>query len=98
MTRRCLNKIRHKHKWLVVDKHNIDQLIEVENDRGFQAHGQFASSHEMYAVILEELDEFWASVKANDPDPAELLQIAALAKRGVLELCEAGRYETSNPC
>ena len=43
------------------------------------------SPHEGYAVILEELDEFWEQVKCQRPDPAELLieliQISAMAAR-----------------
>jgi hypothetical protein len=45
------------------------------------------SLHEGYAVLLEEVDEFWELVKrqTNDRDPAELLtelvQIAAMAAR-----------------
>lgn len=45
------------------------------------------SAHEAYAVILEELDEFWAEVrkKATEYDPLamydELVQIAAMAAR-----------------
>lgn len=89
--------IRHQNKWLTVDTHNIDYLIEAEMDRGFTTHGPFHSPHEMYAVILEELEEFWASIKNKDPDPGELLQVAALAKQGVLELCKVARHETRTP-
>jgi len=45
------------------------------------------SLHESYAVILEELDEFWDLVRlqTSERDPAELLteliQIAAMAAR-----------------
>lgn len=48
------------------------------------------SPHEGYAVILEEVDEFWDLVKSQRPDPAklleELVQIAAMAER-VAEDC-----------
>ncbi len=41
--------------------------------------------HEGYAVLLEEVDEFWDEVKAQKPDKAkvlaELVQIAAMAQR-----------------
>lgn len=52
------------------------------------------SAHEAYAVILEELDEFWAEVrkKQTEYDPAamraELLQIAAMAARAVVDVVE----------
>ena len=63
-----------------------EQRAELEH--GLNKFGRFKSPHECYAVILEELDEFWDSVKANEPDETELLQIAALAIRGVKELRE----------
>jgi hypothetical protein len=50
------------------------------------------SAHEAYAVILEELDEFWAEVrkKQTEYDPAamraELLQIAAMAARAAVDV------------
>jgi hypothetical protein len=49
--------------------------------------GKQNSLHEGYAVLLEEVEEFWAMVKmqTKDRDPAELLnelvQIAAMAER-----------------
>lgn len=48
------------------------------------------SAHESYAVIKEELDEFWAEVmkKREERDPKamrrELIQIAAMACRAVI--------------
>ena len=50
------------------------------------------SAHEAYAVILEELDEFWQEVrrKQTDYDPramyGELLQIAAMAARTAVDV------------
>jgi hypothetical protein len=52
------------------------------------------SAHEAYAVILEELEEFWTEVKAGTPSSpitagrmrAELIQIAAMAIRAVEDL------------
>lgn len=35
----------------------------------------------------------WDSVKENDPDPKELLQVCATARRAILELCEIARYQ-----
>lgn len=49
--------------------------------------GKQNSLHEGYAVLLEEVEEFWAMVKmqTTDRDPADLLnelvQIAAMAER-----------------
>jgi hypothetical protein len=57
-----------------------------ECDRARAKHGPFHSTHEAYAVILEELQEWWDSVKADQPDDAELLSVAAMAILGLVEL------------
>lgn len=52
------------------------------------------SGHEAYAVIKEELDEFWIEVQANKGDPAarrlrmkkELIQVAAMAIRAIVDV------------
>ena len=50
------------------------------------------SAHEGYAVILEELDEFWEQVRTRDAgrDPrkmlAELVQTAAMCQRTAEDL------------
>lgn len=47
----------------------------------------FSSSHEGYAVILEELDELWHEVKNNgslDKQRKEAIQVAAMGCRFVL--------------
>jgi hypothetical protein len=50
------------------------------------------SPHEAYAVMLEELDEFWEEVRrqTNDRNPTamyrELIQIAAMAQRTAEDL------------
>lgn len=87
---------RHTNKWLgVYDDEYLEELIDVEQLRGHKKFGPFASMHELYAVLLEEVQEFWESVKANDPDPEELLQVCAVAKRGIVELCQRARKEAN---
>ena len=58
------------------------------------------SSHEAYAVIKEEFDEFWDEVKAynllkgRDTRPRmreELIQLAAMAVRAVTDVIDNGR-------
>lgn len=56
--------------------------------------GDFPSHHEAYAVILEELDEYWEEVKkggsiSRSPLALEmgLIQTAAMCVRAISELC-----------
>jgi len=57
----------------------------------------FASAHEGYAVIAEEVDELWEHVrfpyKQRNAESMrrECIQIAAMAARFAIELCETGR-------
>jgi len=84
---------RHTNWAAQIDEDVVDLEIRTEQLRGQKKFGNYNSAHEMWAVIQEEVDEFWDSVKANDPDPRELLQICATARRALLELCEQGRKE-----
>ena len=66
--------------------------------RAIVKHAPFNSLHEGYAVILEELDEFWDEVRAWQPTTRdytkarkEAIQVAAMALRVVLEICDAPR-------
>lgn len=62
-------------------------------------HAPMNSAHEAYAVILEELDEFWDEVKkkrSQRSEPGmceELTQIAAMAIRAIVDL----KLHTLNP-
>jgi hypothetical protein len=57
-----------------------------------------ASSHEGYAVLLEEVDELWDEVKGNKHDAAsyraamrkEAIQVAAMALCFIVEVCDRG--------
>lgn len=61
------------------------ELVKAEIERGVRLHGNYNSTHEAYAVLLEEVDEFWDEVKKRHKDyPAmkkEAIQIAAIAIR-----------------
>lgn len=54
------------------------------------------SSHEGYAVILEELDELWdevkkkPSVRSKTAMREEAIQVAAMAMRFVIDICDKG--------
>jgi hypothetical protein len=55
-----------------------------------KTHREFASWHEAYAVIREELEEFFDSVRLNQPRIDELLQVAACCQLAVKELGNTG--------
>ena len=55
-------------------------------------YGKFNSSHEGYAVILEEVDELWDEVKKKqkqynlENQKKECIQIAAMAIRYIIDI------------
>lgn len=61
-----------------------------ELERAESKFGPFHNSHEGYAVLLEEVDELWDAIKANDKEHAkkEAVQVAAMALRFLLNLYE----------
>lgn len=65
------------------------EILESEMRFGFGKYGPYHTSHEHYAVLLEEVEEWWDEIKGNtDNRPEahyELIQIAAVALRYVLE-------------
>lgn len=74
-------------------KGRIDtELVNVgyELNRAMSKHAPMHSAHEAYAVIQEEVDEFWDEVKAqhinSEKARKELIQIAAMALRAVVDL------------
>lgn len=68
----------------------MEVLKEVHHEvhRAEEKHAPMNSAHEAYAVIREEVDEYWDEVKADRGYQAsartELIQIAAMAVRAVL--------------
>lgn len=69
-----------------------DVLILVGNEylRAREIHPDMVSTHEGFAVLLEEVDELWDEVKKRDGTPEarrkEAIQIAAMAVAFVLEV------------
>lgn len=59
----------------------------------------FNSAHEGYGVLLEEVDELWDEVKKNQRvrDKAQMrkeaIQVAAMAVRFVLDVCDQRRAD-----
>lgn len=70
-----------------------DVVADVLNelDAATAKFGAFASAHEGYAVILEELDELWDEIKSKggtrDAMYAEAKQVAAMAIRFMRDVC-----------
>ena len=66
--------------------------IGVELRSAVQQHASQNSAHESYAVILEELDEFWDEVKKkreqrdDNKMRRELIQTAAMCARAIIDL------------
>jgi len=44
----------------------IFEEVALEIDRGRHEHREFSSAHEAYAVLLEEVDELWDTVRMPD--------------------------------
>lgn len=67
-------------------------LVQVEVVSAQQKHQPLNSGHEAYAVILEEIDEFWLEVKKRPRNRnkqamlEELIQIAAMCARTAFDL------------
>lgn len=63
------------------------EMVSAELARAREKHAPINSLHEGYAVLLEEVEEFWSLVMAGRKRRdrgmalAELVQIAAMAQR-----------------
>ncbi len=66
----------------------IQGLICDELRRATKKFGSFHNSHEGYAVLLEEVDELWDDIKANNLYKScdEAIQVAAMAIRYLVDL------------
>jgi hypothetical protein len=63
----------------------LSQVVE-ECKKARAKHPPLNSTHEAHSVILEEFEEWWDSVKADEPDDKELLSVAAMAVLAIVEL------------
>ena len=59
--------------------------IEAEIQRARSRFPPFHSQHEAYAVILEELDEYWEKVRRDQDGRSELIQVAAMCVAAIRE-------------
>ena len=96
MTRYLYQKVKGNYMSLdmkVIDVHNaaLEELMGAMED-----YPKFASAHEGYAVLLEEVDELWELVKVKQSKhdytkmKAEAIQIAAMAMRFAIDVCNKG--------
>ena len=70
-----------------MDRYKIifEEVIR-EITRVRKKHKPYHNHHEAYAVLLEEVQEYWDSVKADRPNPCELVQVAAVAMMALNDL------------
>lgn len=68
-------------------KVDFRKLVEKEIGKARGKHGKQSSVHEGYAILLEEVDEFWEHVRAKSEKRnykellGELVQIASCAQK-----------------
>ena len=76
-------------------ENKIERVVKLCSDELIRAramHRDMNSAHEAYAVILEELDEFWEEVRMKKENRSkermrtELIQTAAMCLRAVIDL------------
>lgn len=77
---------------------DIDNEIRREVKNALEKYGHFNSTHESYAVLQEEVNEFWELVQRKTTTVnkegkrgqmvKELTQVAAIAIRTIIELKE----------
>lgn len=74
--------------------HMAEVIVDVQRlaARAQAKHGAFASAHEAYAVLLEEVEEYWDEVRKRNHDRdmqrmyQELLDVAAVALRAAEQI------------
>lgn len=69
---------------------NLDLALQQVRNEVLRATAKFPpfnSAHEGYAVLLEEVDELWDEVKANNPSKQEkeVIQVGAMAVRFLMD-------------
>lgn len=71
----------------------IDKLlaeIKTELEKGIRLHGLNVSTHESYAILLEEMDELWDEIKKRFQDKTaikeEAIQVSAMALKLIISM------------
>jgi hypothetical protein len=86
------------HKILLEVEIECQRAMGLHDDGG---HAAMNGPHEAYAVILEEMDEYWDEVKRYNPNKPgrdtrprqreELIQLAAMAIRAIYDTIDHGK-------
>lgn len=77
-----------------MDQETAIKLIEAELESAMKKFPLFNSSHEGYAVMLEEMDELWHEIKFNKNPQSmvnqknEAVQIGAMAVKFLMSCCK----------
>ena len=73
---------------IYMDGTHVLAEMRKEHNRAREKFPPMRGPHEGYAIILEELDEMWDAIKANDITSArkECLQVAAMCFAFLLEV------------
>jgi len=76
----------------VNDQQIADALGDVADEarRACARFGDFMSGHELASVLREEFEEFWETVRRDEADADELIQLAAVAVRGAAQIRAGG--------
>ena len=80
-------------------KTNIAAEVQAELEQATAHFAPFNSAHEGFAVLKEEVDELWDEVKAKQGARdlrnmrKKAIQVAAIAMRFVLDICDTGREQ-----
>ncbi len=82
---------------------NVTQAVMIELRNAQENFPRFASAHEGFAILKEEVDELWEAVRLKQSDPsrdtkitAETIQVAAMALRFLVDVC-GQELETETP-
>lgn len=76
--------------YVIGDWKDVSQAVRQELLSATGKFGPFASAHEGYAVLKEEVEELWDEIKGGqdrDRMREEAVQVAAMAMRFVLDCC-----------
>lgn len=72
---------------------DIEAAMEWCREYARSKYPQFTTWYEVYGALKEELDEFWESIRERDPNPDELIGMAAVSQLAILEMCKKKKEE-----